>query len=78
MYFQKLFFQLLLLNSKISSLDVFLNNPEIAAAPATQQADDEPSPTPNGISDSTLISNSNLLISLSFCLPNNKMALMEN
>ena len=55
MYFQKLFFQLLLQVLKFSSLDIFPNNLKIAAAPATQHADDEPSPAPNGISESILI-----------------------
>ena len=35
--------------------DISANNLKIAAAPATQQADDEPNPTPNGISESILI-----------------------
>jgi len=39
-----------------------LNNSEIEAAAATQHADDDPSPTPIGISESIVISNP-----LAFC-----------
>jgi hypothetical protein len=53
--FSKIVFSASIASYRISSLDVCLNSFEIAAAPATQHADDEPNPTPNGISDSTLI-----------------------
>ena len=53
--FWKIVFSAEIASSRISSLDVSTNNLEIAAAPATQQADDEPKPTPIGISDSILI-----------------------
>ena len=54
--FLKIVFSASIARARISSFDVFLNNLEIAAAPATQHADDEPKPTPSGISDYTLIS----------------------
>jgi len=41
---------------RISSLDFSVKTPEIAAAPATQHAEDDPSPTPTGISESMVIS----------------------
>jgi len=42
---------------KISSDDHSLNNPKIEPAAATQHADDDPSPTPTGMSESIVISN---------------------
>ena len=53
--FSKIVLSASIASSKISSLDISPNNLKIAAAPATQQADDEPNPTPNGISESILI-----------------------
>ena len=40
-----------------SSRDSLLNNPEIEAVAATQHAEDDPSPTPTGISEFIVISN---------------------
>ena len=42
---------------RISSEDNSLNNSDIDAAAATQQAEDDPSPTPIGISESIVIYN---------------------
>ena len=52
--FSKIVFSASIASSKISSFVFSENNLEIAAAPATQHADDEPNPAPIGISDSIL------------------------
>ena len=53
--FGKIVFSASMAICKISSLDIFSNSLDIAAAAATQQAEDEPKPTPWGISESTII-----------------------
>ena len=60
--FGKIVFSASIDRFKISSDDSSLNNSEIDAAAATQQAEDDPSPTPMGISESIVISNP-----LTFC-----------
>ena len=50
--FSKIVLSASIASFNISSLDIFPNNLKIAAAPATQHADDEPNPAPNGISES--------------------------
>ena len=57
MYQERLFFQPLLTFSRSLSDDNSLNNPEIEAVVATQHAEDDPSPTPMGISEFIVISN---------------------
>ena len=54
--FSKIVLSASIASSKIFSLDTSPNNLKIAAAPATQHADDDPSPAPNGISELILIS----------------------
>ncbi len=51
--FSKIVFSASIANPNTLSLLIFSNNLVIDAAPATQHAEEEPNPTPEGISDST-------------------------
>ena len=54
--FLKIVFSASIANFRISSLEYFVNKPDIEAAAATQHAEEEPNPTPEGKDESIVTS----------------------